>query len=144
MVTEKRRRGRAVPVLPADRQRIAMLAAAGNTKAAIARKTGRARETVAAVLASPESEMIRSACREILQTGLDQVARDFLTAIHEGALKGRHEGALAALLHLGVLEPQAKVDSGGQTVTVQLGVSLPGTPGGHVLVGSGTPPERGM
>jgi len=116
----RKRVGRDAATTLAERQQIGLLKATGLSNREIARQTGRARQTVAAVLKSPDVESLRARAREVLDTGLPEFAADLITASREGSKRGRHEPALDALLCLGVLEkPQTAAVSG---ITINIGI----------------------
>ena len=104
MDTKKKGVGRDKATTLPERQGIALLKATGASNREIARKTGRSRQTVASVLASPDVERLRAQARAALDTHLPQFATDLMKASKVGALRGRHEPAFDALLSLAVLE----------------------------------------
>jgi len=121
----RKRVGRDAATTLAERQQIGLLKATGLSNREIARQTGRARQTVATVLKSPDVESLRARAREVLDTGLPEFAADLITASREGSKRGRHEPALDALLCMGVLEkPQTAAASG---ITINIGIA-PGQP----------------
>jgi hypothetical protein len=122
----RRLSGRAVELSVVERQRILLLKASGRSVSAIARQTGHTRRTVARVLRSPEAKDLIDSAREILLENVPQFAADHVKSSATAAERGRHEAALAALLHLKVLEPVAKEMPGG--VQRILGSVLPGMP----------------
>ena len=103
----RRKGGRGLETSHREKTEIAMMAAAGDSKRAIARKTGRSRECIARVLRSEEVDALRVQARNILDRAAPQLAENLVTASTVGASKGRFEGSYAALKALCVIsEPE--------------------------------------
>ena len=104
---QRRRGGRGLETTHRDKVEIAMMAAAGDSKRAIARKTGRSRACIARVLKSEEVEALRLQARSVLDRAAPRLAENLVTASTVGASKGRFEGSYNALKALGVIsEPE--------------------------------------
>lgn len=129
---QRRKGGRGMETSHRDKVEIAMMAAAGDSKRAIARKTGRSRECIARVLKSEEVEELRQQARSVLDRAAPQLAENLITASTVGAAKGRFEGSFQALRALNVLSisdenqtPRTVVNIGQMVVGGGQDVSLP-------------------
>ena len=82
---------------------MALLKASGLSDRAIARQTGHARQTVAAILKSEDVDRLRTLARDTLDRAMPDISERFLEAIKVGAAKGSGDSAYRALLSLGVI-----------------------------------------
>ena len=98
------------------------LVAAGHTTAETADMLGRARQTVSEALT-------RRTAKDVLKEHEEQLAQDWLKASKVAASRGRHDPAQAGLVAIGAVESESK-GGGGGGVVVNVGIALPGTPGG--------------
>ena len=103
----QRKGGRGMETSHREKTEIAMMAAAGDSKRAIARKTGRSPECIARVLRSEEVEALRIQARNTLDRAVPRLADNLVTASTVGASKVRFEGSHNASKAPGVLsEPE--------------------------------------
>ena len=116
----RRRGGRGMEVQHGEKVSIAMMAAAGDSKRAIARNTWRSRECIARVLKSEEVEALRVQARNILDRAAPRLAENLITASTVGASKGRFEGSFNALRALDVI--RVTDEDQGPRVVVNVGV----------------------
>lgn len=128
--------GRGSALTPDERRQIQCLALVdGETVSAIARTTGRDRETVANVLRADDTRALREqlateaadAAKLVLRSSAERVARKWVSAVDAAAEKGDHRPARDLLLHTRVIEP---IDKGGPHVGIQVIVGSPDQPAG--------------
>ncbi len=131
MKAPRRKPGRGSQVTPTERlemQRLFLVE--GLSKTAIARQTGRTRETVGNILQGPDFDRLKAdieseifdEARRILKANAVRAAKAWPRAIDTAAEKGNHKPAKDLLLHTGVIEPLG--ESGAQGAVVLVGVHL--------------------
>lgn len=128
--------GRGSALTPDERRQIQSLALIdGESISAIARITGRDRETVANVLRSDDSKALREqlageaadAAKLVLRSSAERAARKWVSAIDAAAEKGDHRPARDLLLHAKVIDP---LEKGGTSFGVQVIVGSADRPAG--------------
>ena len=128
--------GRGSQLTPDERREIQRLALiAGCSQSEIARRTGRDRGTVAAVLRSQDTIRLREEleseaadeARRTLAAYTGRAAHAWTRAVENAADKGQHQAARDLLLHTKVIEP---IDADKVTVGVQVVLGAPGFPYG--------------
>lgn len=129
-------KGRTDRVKTDERQTVALLKASGLSNREIARQTNRARQTVAAILASDDVERLRVQARDVIDRQQVPMAECFVEAVKVGAAKGRYEGAYHGLLSLGVISRPDDSMAGPRTVVNVGQVIVQGNGGASIL------PER--
>jgi len=127
----RRSPGRGSQVTPPERREIQrMYLADGLTKAAIALKTGRTRETIAAVLQGEDFERLKvevesetfDDARRILKANVTKAAKAWPRAVDKAADRGDHKPAKDLLMHTGVIEPLG--EHGAQGPLMLIGVNI--------------------
>ena len=127
----RRKPGRGSQVTPNERREIHHLfLAEGLTKAAIAQKTGRTRETIASVLQGEDFERAKAEiesdtfddARRVLKAHVVKAANAWPRAIEKAADKGDHKPAKDLLMHTGVIEPLGEDGARGALVLVGVNV----------------------
>ena len=147
-VAPRRKPGRGSQVTPKERLEIQRLfLVEGLTKTAIARQTGRTRETVGGVLqgadfdrlkAHIESEIFDDA-RRILKANVVRAANAWPRAIDAASKKGNHKPAKDLLMHTGVIEPLGESGAHGALLLVGVNIYKDMQTGQHV---HGEPPPN--
>jgi len=127
--------GRGSALTADERKQIQCLALVdGETVSAIARTTGRDRETIANVLRADDSRALREqlagqaadAAKLVLRGSAERVARKWVSAVDAAAEKGDHRPAKDLLLHTGVIQPLRDQPA----IAVQVVVGTVGNPAG--------------
>ena len=106
---------------PEEIAQVIALEGAGHTRAEIAALLDR---TVRQVDAARK----KGSAKDILKAHESDLTREWIRSAKVAARRGRHEPAQAALEAIGAVESQR--GGSGTTVQVNVGIALPGTPGG--------------
>jgi hypothetical protein len=99
---------------------------AGLSESEIARRSGRTRGTIHAVVTGPEAQKARELAKSILAQNAVGFAEDWLHASKVAAEKGNHTPALDALERLGAVASPKTDRATGPQFSVKIGIALPG------------------
>jgi hypothetical protein len=111
-----------------DKRASAERAIASQTLVAVGLSVGDAAHALNVPVSAVKTDLARKTAKDVLRASEEALAENWLESARIAASRGRHEPAQAALVAIGAVESEQK--GGGTSLVVNVGVALPGTPGG--------------